>query len=72
MFRVRDHIRRLLDSAKIYRIEMKYSTDELAGAMVELVRPVMEHDAEVQGRQRGHDALTGGLPVAHNDRRRER
>jgi branched-chain amino acid aminotransferase len=38
IFRVRDHIRRLLDSAKIYRIEMKYTTDELANAMVELVR----------------------------------
>src|SRR6266567_2009825 len=38
IFRVRDHIRRLLDSAKIYRIEMEYSTDELADAMVELVR----------------------------------
>jgi branched-chain amino acid aminotransferase len=38
IFRVRDHIRRLLDSAKIYRIEMKYGTDELAAAMAELVR----------------------------------
>jgi branched-chain amino acid aminotransferase len=38
IFRVHDHIRRLLDSAKIYRIEMKYSTGELANAMVELVR----------------------------------
>jgi branched-chain amino acid aminotransferase len=38
IFRVRDHIRRLLDSAKIYRIPMKYGTDELADAMVELVR----------------------------------
>ena len=26
-------------------------------AIVELVRPVMEHDAEVQGRHRGHDTL---------------
>src|SRR5712664_935694 len=38
IFRVRDHIRRLLDSAKIYRIPMKYGTEELADAMVELVR----------------------------------
>ncbi len=38
IFRVREHIRRLLDSAKIYRIEVKYSTDQLAEAMVELVR----------------------------------
>jgi branched-chain amino acid aminotransferase len=38
IFRLREHIRRLLDSAKIYRIAMKYGTDELAEAMVELVR----------------------------------
>src|SRR5260370_30793405 len=38
IFRVRDHIRRLLDSAKIYRIELKYGTGELADAMAELVR----------------------------------
>ncbi len=38
IFRVREHIRRLLDSAKIYRIEVKHTTDELAEAMAELVR----------------------------------
>src|SRR5580698_3950244 len=38
IFRVREHIRRLLDSAKIYRIEVKHSVDELADAMSELVR----------------------------------
>jgi branched-chain amino acid aminotransferase len=38
IFRVREHLRRLLDSAKIYRIEMKYGIDEMANAMVELVR----------------------------------
>jgi branched-chain amino acid aminotransferase len=38
IFRVREHIRRLLDSAKIYRIEVKHTTDELANAMAELVR----------------------------------
>ena len=38
IFRVRDHIRRLLDSAKIYRIDLKYTIDELADAMAELVR----------------------------------
>ena len=38
IFRVREHLRRLLDSAKIYRIELKYSIDQLADAMVELVR----------------------------------
>ena len=38
IFRIRDHIQRLLDSAKIYRIEVRYSADQLAEAMVELVR----------------------------------
>ena len=38
IFRVREHIRRLLDSAKIYRIEVNHTVDELAGAMSELVR----------------------------------
>jgi branched-chain amino acid aminotransferase len=35
---VREHLRRLHDSAKIYRIELKYSIDQLADAMAELVR----------------------------------
>jgi branched-chain amino acid aminotransferase len=38
IFRVRDHIRRLFDSAKIYRIEVKYTTEQLADAMIELVK----------------------------------
>ena len=37
-FRLDAHLRRLLDSAKIYRIDMKYGIDELAEAMGELVR----------------------------------
>ena len=39
VFRVREHIRRLIDSAKIYRIEnIGFTADELAEAMLELVR----------------------------------
>jgi branched-chain amino acid aminotransferase len=38
IFRVRDHLRRLFDSAKIYRIEVKQTVDQLADAMVELVK----------------------------------
>src|SRR5690349_13311753 len=38
IFRVRDHSQRLLDSAKIYRIEVGYGVDELSEAMAELVR----------------------------------
>src|SRR5947209_1934558 len=37
IFRAREHARRLLDSAKIYRMELKYTIDELVDAMVELV-----------------------------------
>src|SRR5271155_3178571 len=38
IFRVREHVRRLPDSAKIYRIDIPFSTDELCAAMTEVVR----------------------------------
>src|SRR5271170_3142895 len=38
IFRVREHIRRLLDSAKIYRIDVPYKAEIFTDAMVELVR----------------------------------
>lgn len=38
MFRAHDHARRLLDSAKIYRMDVPYSTEQLTAAMAELVR----------------------------------
>lgn len=38
IFRLREHTRRLLDSAKIYRIPVSYSLEELMQAQVELVR----------------------------------
>jgi branched-chain amino acid aminotransferase len=39
VFRLREHIRRMLDSAKIYRMEnVGYTAAELADAMLELVR----------------------------------
>ncbi|HEY6986833.1 MAG TPA: branched-chain amino acid transaminase [Bryobacteraceae bacterium] len=38
MFRARDHARRLLDSAKIYRMEIPYSIEQLAAAMADVVR----------------------------------
>ncbi len=38
IFRVKDHARRLLDSAKIYRMELPYDGEELAAAMRELVQ----------------------------------
>lgn len=38
IFRGREHARRLLDSAKIYRMELTHTIDELMEAMAELVR----------------------------------
>ena len=39
IFRLRDHVRRMFDSAKIYRIEnFGFTREQLADAMVELVR----------------------------------
>jgi branched-chain amino acid aminotransferase len=39
IFRLREHVRRMVDSAKIYRMEnLGYSADRLAEAMLELVR----------------------------------
>jgi branched-chain amino acid aminotransferase len=38
IFRLREHIRRLLDSAKIYRMETRYSIDDIMKACVESVR----------------------------------
>jgi branched-chain amino acid aminotransferase len=36
--RLREHLRRLLDSAKIYRMEVPYSLDELEAATLETIR----------------------------------
>ncbi|MBM3747930.1 MAG: branched-chain amino acid transaminase, partial [Acidobacteria bacterium] len=38
VFRLRDHIRRMADSAKVYRMDLGYGIEELAEAMLELVR----------------------------------
>src|ERR1700739_275642 len=39
IFRLREHVRRMIDWAKIYRIEsLGFSADQLAEAMLELVR----------------------------------
>ena len=37
IFRAHEHIQRLLDSSKIYRIDVEYSREELVRAMVELI-----------------------------------
>jgi len=38
IFRAQEHMQRLLDSAKIYRMDVEYTRDELVAAMVELVK----------------------------------
>ncbi len=38
IFRAKAHVQRLLDSAKIYRMDLPYTADELINGMVELVR----------------------------------
>ena len=38
IFRARDHARRLLDSAKIYRMELPYTIEELTAGFVDTVR----------------------------------
>jgi len=37
IFRAKEHMQRLLDSAKIYRMDVGYGLDELVSAMVELI-----------------------------------
>ena len=37
IFRAREHMRRLLDSCKIYRMPVRYSLDELVQGMVDTV-----------------------------------
>src|SRR4051812_15226729 len=37
IFRAREHVRRLLDSCKIYRLPIRYSADELVQAMLDTV-----------------------------------
>jgi branched-chain amino acid aminotransferase len=38
VFRLREHVRRMVDSAKVYRMAVPFSQDQLAEAMLELVR----------------------------------
>ncbi len=38
VFRAREHARRLIDSAKIYRIELPYNVDQLVDGMLDLIR----------------------------------
>lgn len=67
VFRLKDHMRRLLDSSRIYRIELPYSADDLVQATVDTIaandlrecyiRPVVVRTGE----QMGFDPT--GVPV---------
>ncbi len=67
VFRLRDHMRRLLDSAKIYRMPVEYTVDDLVQATLDLVsaneldacylRPVVIRAGEQMG------VLPTGVPV---------
>ena len=77
VFRLRDHMRRLVDSARIYRMPVRYSIDELMQAVVETVnanglsqcylRPLMARTGEQMGVLPSHDpALTETFIIAYN------
>ena len=67
VFRLRDHMRRLLDSAKIYRMPVEHTVDDLVQATIDLVsaneldacylRPVVIRAGEQMG------VLPTGVPV---------
>lgn len=67
VFRLRDHMRRLLDSCKIYRFAIDYSVDDLIQATVDLVaandleacylRPVVARTGEQMGVFAPHAAI---------------
>lgn len=64
IFRARDHARRLVDSGKIYRMEIPYSIDQLTDAMVETVRENKQTDCYIRPiAMRGY----GGLGVMPNN-----
>lgn len=64
VFRLREHMRRLLDSSRIYRIPLKYSVDELVQATVDTVaandlrecyiRPIVMRTGEQMGVHSGN------------------
>ena len=64
VFRPREHMRRLHDSAKIYRIEIPFSVDQLVAGMMELIRINKINSCYVRPLViRGYGSL-GVLPMA--------
>ena len=77
VFRLREHMRRLVDSARIYRMPIRYSVDQLMQAVVDTVnanglsqcylRPLMARTGEQMGVMPSHDPeLTETFVVAWN------
>jgi branched-chain amino acid aminotransferase len=48
IFRTRDHVQRLLDSAKIYRMQLPYTNEELTTGIVDTVRQTRLHDCYIR------------------------
>ena len=46
VFRLTDHIERLLDSAKLLMMEIPYSREELMNAQREVVRALLKHEID--------------------------
>lgn len=58
IFRLKDHIERLFNSAKIYRMEIPYSQDELVKVTIELIKKNELEDAYIRPiAYRGYNAL---------------
>jgi branched-chain amino acid aminotransferase len=77
VFRLRDHMRRMVDSAKIYRMPTRYTVDELMQAVVDTVnanglsqcylRPIMARTGEQMGVLPSQDpSMTETFVVAYN------
>lgn len=48
IFRLEDHLQRMMNSCKIYRMEVKYSVDDLVGAACELVERNKMHTCYIR------------------------
>ena len=61
LFRAREHMRRLVDSARIYRIELPWTAEQLTEAACELVREAWLQDPRQEGRYRRLAQGPGGM-----------
>src|SRR5574341_2506329 len=54
IFRLEDHLKRLYDSCKIYRMTIPYSMDDLKKAIVELIKVNKLQDCYIRPRSEEH------------------